>query len=272
MMTLHWLPSGRSFLKTVGVTLTAAVVLASASPCLGGNQGEPSSGHRAADDTSAPGARSEKTDGHLPPIDCPLHGAGIDPRDLKPFEEVEDYIAFLERADRLRWQKPDEVVSALGLRGDETVVDLGAGSGYFTFRLAKALPRGKVVAVDTQPEMIRHIHRRVMSEGVSNVEARVADPHDPELPAGTDMVFLCDVLHHIQERPRWLETLHARMPSGARIVLIEFKAGKLPEGPPEAVKIPKDRLVALVREAGFRLQRDDPDLLPYQEFLAFVKP
>jgi cyclopropane fatty-acyl-phospholipid synthase-like methyltransferase len=181
-------------------------------------------------------------------------------------------IAFLERADRQRWQKPDEVVTALGLRGKETIVDLGAGSGYFSFRFAKVRPRGKVVAVDTQAEMVRHIHHRAMREGIPNVEARVAAPDDPKLPAGADVVFLCDVLHHVQQRPQWLETLHTQMSSGARLVLIEFKAGKLPEGSPEAVKIPKDRLNALVREAGFRLQRDTPGLLPYQQFLTFVKP
>ncbi len=61
----------------------------------------------------------------------------------RPFAEVEKYIAFLDRADRAAWQKPGDVVTALGLKGTETVVDLGAGSGYFTFRFAKALPTGR---------------------------------------------------------------------------------------------------------------------------------
>jgi hypothetical protein len=72
----------------------------------------------------------------LPPIECPLRKAGIDPTKLKPFEEVEEYVKFLERPDRTKWQKPDVVVQALGFKGSETVVDLGAGSGYFTFRLS----------------------------------------------------------------------------------------------------------------------------------------
>ena len=63
----------------------------------------------------------------LPPIECPLRKAGIDPTKLKPFEEVEKYIEFLERADRAQWQKPDEVVKALGLKGSEVVVDLEPG-------------------------------------------------------------------------------------------------------------------------------------------------
>ena len=129
----------------------------------------------------------------LPPIECPLRKAGIDPTKLKPFEEVEKYIQFLERADRAQWQKPDEVVKALGLKGSEIVVDLGAGPGYFTFRLATALPQGRVVAIDSQAEMARHVHRKVLTEGIRNIQAQVAKSEDdPGLPAGADLVFVCD--------------------------------------------------------------------------------
>ena len=75
------------------------------------------------------------------PIDCPLHAKGVHTGDLRPFAETEKYIEFLERPDRAEWQKPDAVVRALRLQGTETVADVGAGSGYFTFRFAKALPR-----------------------------------------------------------------------------------------------------------------------------------
>ena len=67
-------------------------------------------------------------DHNMPGIDCPLRKVGVDPSDLRPFAEVEKYIAFLDRPDRAAWQKPDEVVAALGLQGNETVLDLGAGS------------------------------------------------------------------------------------------------------------------------------------------------
>ncbi len=98
-----------------------------------------------------------------PPIDCPLQKLGVDPFHLRPFDGDEKYIAFLEKPERAVWQKPDDVVAALGLEGSETLIDVGAGSGYFTFRFAKALPRGKVIATDTEAEMIRHIHHKVMN-------------------------------------------------------------------------------------------------------------
>jgi cyclopropane fatty-acyl-phospholipid synthase-like methyltransferase len=111
---------------------------------------------------------------------------------MTPFEDAEKYIAFLERADRATWQKPDEVVKALGLSGGETVVDLGAGSGYFTFRLAQVLPRGKVIAEDVEAEMIRHIHHKATREGLHNVQAVLIQPADPGIPAEADLVFVCD--------------------------------------------------------------------------------
>ena len=96
------------------------------------------------------GAAAQATDHDraMPGIECPLRKAGVDPSQLRPFAEVENYIAFLDRPERAAWQKPDEVVRAIELRGDETVYDLGAGSGYFSFRLARVLPRGRVVAGD----------------------------------------------------------------------------------------------------------------------------
>lgn len=209
---------------------------------------------------------------HLPPIECPLRKAGINPHDLKPFDEVEKYIAFLERPDRADWQKPDEVVRAVGLKGDEVLIDLGAGSGYFSFRFAAALPRGRVYALDTQAEMVRHVHHRAMRGGVSNVQAQIIKPDDPKLPQGADLTFICDVLHHVQDRPLWLKKLHAQMAPRAKLVLIEFKSGDLPKGPPEQLKIPKAELTRLLTDAGFKLTDDKSSLLPYQEFLVFEKP
>jgi ubiquinone/menaquinone biosynthesis C-methylase UbiE len=207
-----------------------------------------------------------------PPIDCPLREAGIDPAHMRPFEDAEKYVAFLERADRAGWQKPDAVVAALGLRGGETVVDLGAGSGYFAFRLAKALPHGKVIAADTEAEMVRHIHHKAMTEGVHNVQPVLIQPAAPNIPAEADLVFVCDVLHHVADRAAWLSKLVSEMKVGARLVLIEFKEGHLPEGPPESAKITRAQTLELVTKAGLTLASERADLLPYQTFLVFRKP
>jgi len=207
----------------------------------------------------------------LPPIECPLRKAGIDRTKLKPFEEVEKYIAFLERADRAKWQKPDDVVKALELKGAELVVDLGAGSGYFTFRLSKALPKGGVIAIDTQPEMVRHVHRKVITGEWPNVRAQVGKADDPGLPSDADLVFVCDVLLHVPKKTEWLKKIYSEMQAGARLVLIDFREGNLPEGPPEAIKVPKSEVLRMCKEAGFKLKEDRSDMLPYQNFLVFEK-
>jgi ubiquinone/menaquinone biosynthesis C-methylase UbiE len=206
-----------------------------------------------------------------PPIDCPLRKQGIDPGHMKPFEDTEKYIAFLERADRAVWQKPDAVVTALGLKGTETVVDIGAGSGYFAFRFAKALPKGKVIATDTEAEMVRHLHHKAMTEGITNLEVRMIQADDPTVPEGSDWVFVCDVLHHVSDRVAWLSKAAKPLKPGAKLALIEFKEGKLPEGPPETMKIPRAELVSVATQAGLALKSEHAELLPYQVFLVFEK-
>ncbi len=209
--------------------------------------------------------------GDSPSIDCPLRKQGIDLHSLKPFKEVKKYIEFLEREERALWQKPDAVVKALGLTGSETVADVGAGSGYFTFRLSKALPKGKVLAIEIEPEMVRHIHHKATSNAINNIEVVLATPDDPHVPANADLVFMCDVLHHVKNKANWLQKMYDEMKNGSRLVLIEFKEGKLPEGPPEKIKIPLRRLTTLVGNAGFTKVKEDHGLLPYQHILVFKK-
>jgi ubiquinone/menaquinone biosynthesis C-methylase UbiE len=134
------------------------------------------------------------------------------------------------------------------------------------------LPRGKVIAADTEAEMIRHIHHRVMSEGIKNIQAVLSKPDDPEVSKDADWVFICDVLHHVPDRSAWLRRVGSEMKRGARLALIEFKEGKLPEGPPAAAKIPRVQLIALAKQAGLVLDAEKPALLPYQVFLVFRKP
>jgi ubiquinone/menaquinone biosynthesis C-methylase UbiE len=218
-----------------------------------------------------PEAAGGAHDSGLVPIECPLRRAGVNPQHLRPFEDVQKYVAFLERQDRAAWQKPDEVVQALHLTGAEVLADVGAGSGYFTFRFAAALPRGKVVAIDVEPEMVRHVHHRATSESIRNVEAVLASADDPKVPPTANIVFVCDVLHHVSDRRAWLQRVHGQMKSGARLILIEFKEGDLPEGPPAALKISRAQTLGLARDSGFVLTAEEKDLLPYQIFLVFRK-
>jgi len=207
-----------------------------------------------------------------PPIECPLRKQGINPHELKPFAETQKYIDFLERSDRATWQKPDAVITELHLSGNEKIADVGAGSGYFTFRFARAVPEGTVYAIDIEPEMLRHIHHKAMTGGIRNISVIKSTPDNPAVPPGVDLVFVCDVLHHVKEPEAWLKKLSMQIKKGARLAVIEFREGDLPEGPPAAVKIPKKKLIAMFTENNFKLEAEKPEILPYQEFLIFVKP
>jgi ubiquinone/menaquinone biosynthesis C-methylase UbiE len=239
------------------------------------NQSPPLSSKATSEENKLAVNQSSQQDSHSslnPPIDCPLRKQGINPHDMKPFADTQKYIDFLERSDRAIWQKPDAVIQELHLSGTEKIADVGAGSGYFTFRFAQALPAGKVYAIEIEPEMLRHIHHKAMTEGVKNIEVIKSTPDDPKVPADVDLVFVCDVIHHVKNRELWLKKLSRQMKSGAHLVVIEFKEGDLPEGPPASVKIPKKKLIALITENNFKLETEKSDFLPYQEFLIFIKP
>ena len=206
------------------------------------------------------------------PARPPLQKKPITSSNLKPFDKPEDWIAYLDKKERDAWQKPDEVVASLSLTGKETVADLGAGSGYFTFRLSRALPAGKVIAIEVEPVMVQHIRHKAMNEGLMNIDSILAVGDDPSIPGGVDLVFICNVLHHVAgSKSAWLSKLSGELRAGAKVVLIEFKEGNLPEGPPESVKISRTRMVELAVQAGLSLDSEKVDLLPYQTFLVFRK-
>jgi SAM-dependent methyltransferase len=188
----------------------------------------------------AAGAGNQAGHSHnLADIDCPLRRAGVDPSGLRSFAEVQRYIAFLDCPERAAWQKPDEVVTVLALQGNETVFDLEAGSGYISFKLAQAVPPGKVVAADLEPEMIRHIHHKAIVERVTNLTPVIIKADDPQVPGEADLVFVCDVLRHagagpIRIDPEHLESQAAeRLQVGKHVLLVgvvQFVKGRAEVG------------------------------------------
>jgi ubiquinone/menaquinone biosynthesis C-methylase UbiE len=184
--------------------------------------------------------------------------------------DVAAYIAALEEPDRDAWQKPHEVMQALAVRPGATVADIGAGSGYFTLRLAHHVgPTGRVYAVDVNPGMIRHLDERIRDAGLSHVTTILAPPDDPRLPEPVDLVLIVDVWHHIEDPDVYLEKLKTSLKPGGRIVMIDFHKDELPVGPPVEMKIARNELVAWMEQRGLVLAREHT-FLPYQYFLEFT--
>jgi ubiquinone/menaquinone biosynthesis C-methylase UbiE len=183
------------------------------------------------------------------------------------------YIASLEDPARDAYQKPEEVLRALGLRAGETVADIGSGSGYFTVRLARAVgERGRVYAVDINPDMVRYLNRRLRDEGIRNVATILADPDDPLLPdASIDRALIVDTWHHIDAKEVYLARLRRALRPGGQVVHIDFRKGNLPVGPPDGMKISREDVIRQMEAAGFRLSAEHR-FLPYQYFLVFAAP
>ena len=181
------------------------------------------------------------------------------------------YIAALDDPTRDLYQKPDEVMKALAIRAGEVVADIGAGSGYFTMRLARAVGEaGRVYAVDISPDMVRHLNHRLRDAGVHNVVTVLCDPDDPLLPdASVDRFLIVDTWHHIEGQPKYLGLLKRMLKPGGQVVHIDFQKRDLPVGPPVGMKIARDDLVTQMETAGFRLTAEH-GFLPYQYFLVFA--
>jgi len=120
------------------------------------------------------------------------------------------YIAMLDDPARHAHQKPIEVMSALALKKGEVIADIGAGSGYFAFRLARHVgDTGRVYAVDVSPEMIVHLNRRIRDVEMKNVVTILSASDDPLLAHTTiDRFFICDTWHHIENHDRYLGLLN----------------------------------------------------------------
>jgi ubiquinone/menaquinone biosynthesis C-methylase UbiE len=181
------------------------------------------------------------------------------------------YIASLEDPARDAYQKPDEVLKALALREGETVADIGAGSGYFTVRFARAVgSAGRVYAVDVSPDMIRHLNHRLRDADTRNVVPVLSDPDDPLLPdASVDRFVIVDTWHHIDDKEKYLGLMKRMLKPGGQVVHIDFQKRDLPVGPPAGMKIAREDLVKQMEAAGFRLLAEH-SFLPYQYFLVFT--
>jgi FkbM family methyltransferase len=168
------------------------------------------------------------------------------------------------------WQQPDRVVEALALTPGGQVADLGAGGGYFTFRLADAVgPDGKVFAIDVDPDMLEYLRERVRSEGIANVTVVEASYDDARIPeSGADLILTVNTYHHISDRPVYFHQLAESLRPGGRVAIIELDDSSwfrrwFGHNTPAAV------IRSEMESAGYRLAAEH-DFLDRQSFLVFA--
>jgi ubiquinone/menaquinone biosynthesis C-methylase UbiE len=187
------------------------------------------------------------------------------PKDLKT------YLGRLLSPERDAWQMPDRVVRALGLEKGQTVGEIGAGPGYFTLRLARAVGRdGAVLAVEVDERLIAILRDRLEEHRVANVAPVFSLPQDPFLPSRScDVILAVNSFHHFHNLPAYLRRLKRSLKRGGRIVDIDFHKREMPVGPPVDHTLAREEFLEAARRAGLRLAAE-PTFLPYQYFLSLA--
>jgi arsenite methyltransferase len=170
-----------------------------------------------------------------------------------------------ESPKRDEWQRPEWLLDLLALKPTDTVADIGAGSGYFSRRIARRLPEGRVIAIDIDPDMLKYLEAKAGGEHISNIETRLITGADTGLsPASVDLIFICNTLHHIHARSAYYPKLIQALRPGGRIINIDFHKRDLPVGPRDLDhKLSREVVVQEFLQAGLFIRRE-PAGLPYQ--------
>ncbi|MGB5348511.1 MAG: class I SAM-dependent methyltransferase [Polyangiales bacterium] len=192
------------------------------------------------------------------------HSTGSEHR----FPDPQTYAERLDDPGRDDWQMPEEVVEQLECRPGMTVVDLGAGTGYFVGYLSAAVDRqGRVLALDTDRSMVDRIQARIERDGLRNVKPGLIGADDPGLaPRSVDRILIVNTWHHISNRLKYAEKLRAALRPGGLVAIVDFTI-ESPHGPPAPMRLTHDTVQRELRAAGFEAELvEEP--LPYQYLVA----
>ncbi len=194
------------------------------------------------------------------------HGGHSHANEYMNQSQFEELVQRFESPDRDAWQQPDKVLAHLGELKGKTVADLGAGTGYFSVRLAE---RGaSVIPLDIDERFLIYIQDRkakLPAEVQARLLPRKCEESDCKLsPAEVDMVFSVNTYHHINDRPEYFTKLRACLKPGGKLVIVDFKSGDLPVGPPADHKVSLEMMKKELAEAGFTAITADEKLLEYQ--------
>lgn len=200
--------------------------------------------------------------------DHATHGAGQKPDHMAhSFADAERYAKQFDDPARDAWQMPDRVIAALNLKPGQSVADIGAGTGYFTARLAKSPAAPKVFAVDIEATMVSYLRTRAQREGLKNVAAVQAGADRTNLPEPVDVALVVDTYHHIPNRVAYFTALKALLKPGGKLAIVDFQKDS-PDGPPVEFRFTPEQITAELTKAGFALQTKH-DFLPRQMFLVY---
>jgi ubiquinone/menaquinone biosynthesis C-methylase UbiE len=179
---------------------------------------------------------------------------------------------WLERADREREEAPDALVRELKLAATDVVADIGAGTGYFTFRFSPLVPGGTVYAVDIQPEMLDAIGERMARDGIDNVVPVLGGIDDPRLPASSiDLALMVDAYHEFSHPREMMRGIYRALRPGGRVVLVEYRAED-PDIPIKPLHKMSEAQARAEMSASGLTWVETLEFLPIQHVMVFEKP
>ncbi|OAI23762.1 SAM-dependent methyltransferase [Methylosinus sp. R-45379] len=222
-------------------------------------------GHFSLAQTAAPMEHDGKGGGH--------HGDHAGPSSdgafHKRFDDAAKWAKKFDDPERDAWQKPEKVVDALHLDRAARVADIGAGTGYFSVRIAKRIPNGKLYSADVEPDMVTYLGERAKRERLANLTPVQSSADKANLPEPVDLALVVDTYHHIGNRTQYFSALKSSLRPKGRLAIVDFKADS-PDGPPVEHRIPPEQVTKELEAAGYSLV-EKHDFLPRQYFLVYQK-
>lgn len=213
----------------------------------------------------------------VPAIPSAQNARPATPAQKKPRLFPPQDMGLLEAPDRDDWNKPEQIMDALGIADGAVVGDLGAGGGWLEIRLARRVgPNGIVYAEDIQPQMIEAINRRMQHEGLANVRTVMGTPTDPQLPSGLDAVLIVNGYREMDDPqiPKqiltFLNNVAKSLKPQGRLGVADFLPGGGGPGPAAEDRVNPDTVIRAAERAGFKLQTREV-VPPFQFVLVFTK-
>lgn len=192
------------------------------------------------------------------------HGHGAGQPVGRRFRDAESWAGHFDNPRRNAWQKPRHVVAIMDIEPGMTVVDIGAGTGYFLPHLSAAVgPEGRVLGLDIEPDMVRYMTERATRQGLDNVEAREVSPADPGLaPASVDRVLVVNTWHHIADRAAYAAKLARALKPGGAVYIVDYTL-TAKRGPRRSHRLAAAQVLADLEAGGLAAERVK-EKLPHQ--------